>query len=184
MTADCEANYARICRLLPALLPLAERGRREASAGTGRLDFSPLQRELLVELAVDEPARLLLIVEEQSRYTTMLTIEMSYVANCTSCDSVAGTPEYSGGSMSVRMYHDLRLAEVISVCGQRISLASYEFPNASMFQPDEKAQQNHFLAELLSLSIQKGLFVDTDSQLNLAEIFSPDVDGLCAASSR
>ena len=183
MTADCEANYARICRLLPALVSLAERGRLEASAGSGQYAFEPLQRELLIELPVGEPARLALTVDEQSRFTTLLTVEMSYMASHENTDSIVSNSQYLGGVMNVRMYHDLQLAEVISVSGQRISLASYALPNASMFQPEEKAQQNRFLAELLGMSIQKGLSINADAPLNPAEMFSSVTGRLCATSN-
>ena len=163
MSADCEANYARLSRLLPDVMSSAEARLAGQGVVTG-LEAEPIERELLVELSLQEPARFYLAVTEQCRYTTTLELRVEL-------------PEPSGGaggesekewgtatgplSMRVRMYHDVQLAEVIAFSGRRTALASYEYPNEAMFQPDEKAQQNHFLAELLSLSLHKGLALNT-----------------------
>ena len=71
------------------------------------------------------------------------------------------------------MYHDLRLAEVVTVSGRRLGLAKYEYPNELMFQPDEKVQQNLFLAELLGQFVQYGLAAEKD-RLDLEALFSVD----------
>ncbi|MCF1426526.1 MAG: DUF1249 domain-containing protein [Shewanella sp.] len=54
----------------------------------------------------------------------------------------------------VRVYHDAKLAEVLS--GQQIShfKAVYDYPNVRMYQRDEKYQVNVFLEELLKIGRQ------------------------------
>ncbi|BDM65798.1 DUF1249 domain-containing protein [Shewanella sp. NFH-SH190041] len=51
----------------------------------------------------------------------------------------------------VRVYHDAKLAEVLT--GQQISQlqAVYDYPNLRMYQRDEKYQVNAFLEELLKI---------------------------------
>ena len=59
------------------------------------------------------------------------------------------------------------MAEVVACNQQPSRLASYQYPNELMFQPDEKEQQNRFLAAWLSLTLKQGLsetvFLDTQS---------------------
>jgi uncharacterized protein YqiB (DUF1249 family) len=44
----------------------------------------------------------------------------------------------------------------------------YQYPNASMYQRDEKAQQNRYLGEWLSLCLSHGHSLD--NPLNILEI--------------
>ncbi|TDY02451.1 DUF1249 domain-containing protein [Thiohalophilus thiocyanatoxydans] len=55
--------------------------------------------------------------------------------------------------MSVRVYHDARLAEVIGYQGVERLLARYELPNAGMLYPDEKRQANLLLHDWLAMFI-------------------------------
>ena len=48
------------------------------------------------------------------------------------------------------MYHDARMAEVVSAEHARRLRSIYPYPNEAMHQPDEKAQLNLFLGEWLS----------------------------------
>lgn len=66
-------------------------------------------------------------------------------------------PGYLEPTMQVRMYHDARMAEVLS--SQQISgvRASYDYPNSRMHQRDEKMQMNQFLAEWLTFCLEHGL---------------------------
>ncbi len=54
-----------------------------------------------------------------------------------------------GPSLTVRLYHDARLAEVTEVTPFRRVKARHEYPNPAMHQPDEKQQWNRFLGEWL-----------------------------------
>ncbi len=61
-------------------------------------------------------------------------------------------------SITVRLYHDARSAEVVEYQGRKHFLrAAYEYPNVDMRQPDEKAQINRFLGEYLSLCLSHGV---------------------------
>lgn len=51
--------------------------------------------------------------------------------------------------MTVRLYHDARLAEVTAADRFRRVPARHDYPNPAMHQPDEKQQWNRFLAEWL-----------------------------------
>jgi len=172
MTADCEANYLRICRLLPAVVTLADKARVAADTVTGRYATQPLHRELLVALPGEEEASLTLVVQDQSRYTSTVKLELAYAsAGKISCLS-GGSIGRIGTRLIVRMYHDMRLAEVVSVSGRRVGLARYEYPNDRMFQPDEKAQQNLFLAELMGLFVQQGRMTGREQGFDLAQLFT------------
>jgi uncharacterized protein YqiB (DUF1249 family) len=58
--------------------------------------------------------------------------------------------------MQVRVYHDARLAEVVSFASRRRVQPHYDYPNPAMHQPDEKSQWNRFLGEWLSHCLQHG----------------------------
>jgi len=57
--------------------------------------------------------------------------------------------------MSVRVYHDARLAEVIGYQGVERLLARYELPNAGMLHQDEKRQANLLLHDWLAMFINR-----------------------------
>lgn len=52
--------------------------------------------------------------------------------------------------LEVQVYHDARMAEVVSAEHTRRLRSIYPYPNEAMHQPDEKAQLNLFLGEWLS----------------------------------
>lgn len=63
-------------------------------------------------------------------------------------------PDYLRPQMQVRLYHDARMAEVLS-CKHITQLqASYEYPNAGMLQKNEKEMVNQFLCEWLNFCLQ------------------------------
>lgn len=140
MMADCEANYARICRLLPAVLLDMDTDNHSADSCT-----------LAIDLASDQPAKLTMVVRERFRFTTTIDIQVLI-------DSFSGLDGEPGCvNMAVRLYHDVNMAEVFACNHQANRLASYDYPNESMFQPDEKAQQNRFLGEWLGLCLRHGM---------------------------
>jgi uncharacterized protein YqiB (DUF1249 family) len=63
--------------------------------------------------------------------------------------------------MVVRLYHDARSAEILDLEGRGQLDGLYAYPNRNMHQPDEKAQQNRFLAEFLGISLELGVAVPT-----------------------
>lgn len=126
LQAACEANYARLLRLLPDM--------REAQ-GERRVALS--QGDLLLGV--------LLRVTENCPYTTTLEVRQEH-----------SLPWLPVPRLEVRAYHDARMAEVIGAENARRFRGSYPYPNAAMHQPDEKTQLNLFLGEWLSHCIACG----------------------------
>jgi len=87
-----------------------------------------------------------LTIAESTRYTTLVTIEQIYPA----------VSYWSFPSMTVRLYHDARVAEVCS--SQQIFRfkARYDYPNKRLHQRDEKHQINQFLADWLRYCLAHG----------------------------
>lgn len=120
MTAQCEANYGRLVRLLQWL------GERD-------------EAQLLLPHGEAVPGTLTLRVLERCRYTTMLELEQHNAHSL-----------LPGPALTVRMYHDARSAEVSAARPYRRTVpARHDYPNAAMHQRDEKIQWNRFLAEWL-----------------------------------
>tara|TARA_R110000737_G_scaffold982_3_gene2830 strand:- start:7656 stop:8114 length:459 start_codon:yes stop_codon:yes gene_type:complete len=89
-------------------------------------------------------------VNEVTKYTTLLTI--SQEANIRGYNLT----ELYRPKMVVRLYHDARMAEVISNQDVRQIKPRYDYPNDKMHLPDEKQQVNYFLKEWLQLCLQFG----------------------------
>ena len=127
LQAACEANYARLLRLLPDM--------REAQ-GERRVALS--QGDLLLGV-------LLIRVTENCPYTTTLEVRQEH-----------SLPWLPVPQLEVQVYHDARMAEVISAEHARRFRSIYPYPNVFMHQPDEKAQLNVFLGEWLSHCLALG----------------------------
>lgn len=56
----------------------------------------------------------------------------------------------------VRMYHDAKVAEVLSGLNKGMLPPTYPYPNDQMKQPDEKIQLNRFLSEWLNFCLEFG----------------------------
>lgn len=127
LLGDCEINYHRLIRLLPAL---EDRDHWlfgvDANAG-------PLRQ---VSISV----------VERSRYTTTVAVAQESLLN----DWVPKP------TITVRLYHDAQMAEVLAFQCQRPRQSRYEYPNERMYQRDEKAQQNAFLGEWLEFCLRAG----------------------------
>lgn len=121
LQAACEANYARLMRLLPNMREHTESRRVALSQG----------EHLLGVLALD--------VLESCPYTTTLCVRQEH-----------SLPWLPVPQLEVRVYHDARMAEVVSAENARRLHIHYPYPNAAMHQPDEKSQLNLFLGEWLS----------------------------------
>ena len=120
LQAVCEANYARLMRLLPQM---------RASEDIRRVAMSQGDRLLGV---------LVLQVLETCPYTSTLLVTQEH------CLPWLPVPQ-----MEVRVYHDARMAEVTRAENARRLRGIYSYPNAQMHQPDEKTQLNLFLGEWL-----------------------------------
>ncbi len=86
---------------------------------------------------------------EITKYTTVIDI-------C-QCDD---HPVFPLPRMTVRLYHDARVAEVCS--SEQISRIKprYDYPNSKMMQKDEKHQLNQFLSDWLSFCLRQGMIKD------------------------
>ena len=86
-------------------------------------------------------------VVERSPYTTLIRLSQHPDA-----------PWNHKARMTVRLYHDARSAEVVEYQVRKHFLrAVYDYPNADMRQPDEKAQINRFLGEYLAHCLSHGV---------------------------
>jgi hypothetical protein len=125
--AECEANYARLRKLMPG------------AGDSWRLALG----------ADDNHREIHIQVLERSRYTT--TVQLTQLAGDYAFSDWLQLPK-----LTVRLYHDAKLAEVLAWEGHRRLRARYEYPNQAMYQSDEKAQLNRFLGEWLSLCLSQG----------------------------
>jgi hypothetical protein len=64
--------------------------------------------------------------------------------------------DYLLTQLDVRLYHDVRMAEVLSSQGVSRLRVNYQQPNPEMRHPDEKHQVNQFLADWLMLIKTRG----------------------------
>lgn len=102
--------------------------------------------------ALDGQTSVVAVIDETTPYTALVTLSQHR----------PGTPAYLLPSMRVRLYHDARVAEVLT--SQQISKLAprYDYPNAKMHQRDEKYRVNHFLGEWLALSRRIGYCLPQD----------------------
>ncbi len=133
----CERNYAQLRHLLPLS---AHRN------GSSRFISTPPSTvdSQLIQINPQEGYRIRLL--ELCKFTT--TIKIEHVSQ-----TALGwlRPQFE-----VRLYHDARLAEVISCQQMRRFKAVYDYPNLEMMQPDEKRQINMLLRDWLMLCQRQG----------------------------
>lgn len=92
---------------------------------------------------------IVLRLREQTPYTSLM--EMS-------AEGGTDTPSWlASPTLQIRLYHDARMAEVVSFAGFRRARSRYAYPNELMFHSDEKAQWNAFLADWLRYCLRHGL---------------------------
>ena len=127
LQAACEANYARLMRLLPDMRHAPEARRIGVTHGDQMLGV------LALEVVLACP------------YTTTLQVRQEH-----------SLPWLPVPQLDVRVYHDARMAEVVGAENARRLHIRYPYPNAAMHQPDEKTQLNLFLGEWLSHCIACG----------------------------
>lgn len=99
-----------------------------------------------LSVGISEQVLFVLRVLETAPYTWHVSIEQ-----CT-----PGLPVFMRMKVRVRLYHDVRMAEVCA--SQQISTLqpSYDYPNQKMHHRNEKEQVNFFLAEWLRCCLQYG----------------------------
>lgn len=110
------------------------------------LPRSDMVGDMLVYLVCDDVYQLEII--ESTRYTTVITLGLL------ESEKVA---DYLSPLLTVRLYHDARVAEVCAV--QQISRLKpiYDYPNLRMHQKNEKHQVNLFLGDWLKHCLRHGL---------------------------
>jgi len=133
--AECDANYVRLLRLFPNL--------RDDDRQSIALPLTGFDAEVTFE------------VLEKGPYTTLLKMD---VQSDQKWMALAGAP-----SMTVRVYHDAKSAEVVSYQAQNRFHGVYDYPNTRMRQRDEKVQINRFLREFLTLCLEHGASTQTIS---------------------
>jgi len=106
---------------------------REQDASTFGVDINGLQLTITLK------------VLERGPYTTLLRLTQE-----------PAPPWSKKPSLTIRLYHDARCAEVVEYQGKRHFRAVYDYPNEDMRHPDEKAQINRFLSEYLALCLAHG----------------------------
>lgn len=128
--AECEANYWRLIKLLAG-----------AAQDDYRFMVSRGQRQWLHRLQVIE----------RSRYTLTLVLSM---------ESSQSSSWLKMPRLTVRIYEDAQLAEVLAWEGHKRLRPRYAYPNPLMYQHDEKLQINQFLGEWLTLCLAEGHSLD------------------------
>ncbi|NWO03581.1 MAG: DUF1249 domain-containing protein [Idiomarinaceae bacterium] len=108
--------------------------------------LSQLESEAEVALYAGENLAFNLRNVSESRYTSDIEIEQLK----------PNWADYLQAKMTVRLYHDVRMAEIISSQGVTRLAARYQQPNREMRHRDEKHQVNQFLADWLTLCREQG----------------------------
>ncbi|MGK0441506.1 MAG: hypothetical protein ACJA0N_001305 [Pseudohongiellaceae bacterium] len=129
--AECEANYARVMKLMPNM-------------------HEEDERAFMVQLPGGLAVQFRLNVIERCKYTTIM--EFSQLDN-----GFAGQLDWAPGPhFTLRVYHDARMTEVSAFHGNHRLRSSYNYPNKTMFHKDEKAQLNLLLGEWLKHCLSHG----------------------------
>ncbi len=92
---------------------------------------------------------------EVTRYTSVICFEQESLGH-----TFNSIPDIIASGlhprMTIRLYHDARMAEVLSTQDIRRVKPRYDYPNSKMYQQDEKQQTNQFLNEWLHLCLDLG----------------------------
>ena len=107
--------------------------------------FPDYETANLREFNLGKGERVRIDVAERCRYTTHMKV----------CQQ-GGEDWLVPPRFELRAYHDARMVEVIGFQSQKHIAARYEYPNPGMHAPDEKTQQNIFLAEWLGHCLAQG----------------------------
>lgn len=132
LIGDCESNYSRFMELLPELDD-SEHWRFGVTANPA------------ADSGAEESCKQVFIqVMERTKYTVTLAVDQESLL-----DKWVPKP-----LLTVRLYHDVKVAEVLSFQKNRYLRQNYPYPNDKMFHPDEKAQLNRFLGEWLDFCLR------------------------------
>ncbi|MDX2369051.1 MAG: DUF1249 domain-containing protein [Colwellia sp.] len=114
---------------------------------------------LAYAITVNEVTRYTSLIKFEQKVLVQKDVEQQKSANKTLLHSLHPR-------MSIRLYHDARMAEVISSQDIHQVKPRYDYPNKHMHQQDEKQQINQFLNEWLHLCLTHGQ-VDVELKANL-----------------
>ena len=142
--ARCESNYRRLRQIFP--------------------DMAVDKRCL--GLTNSQNREVVLSVKERTPFTTLLVIEERLRSDAGSVSA----DWYKPPVLTVRMYHDAKLAEVVSCDSMRSVKPKNPYPNKKMLQRDEKAQWNRFLEEWLTVCLKHGYVTEPGLVLESGEV--------------
>jgi len=131
-TAMHEANYAKLQRVMPQINTLQ-----------GDLKYS----------SQSNGHHVLIHILEKTKYTTAFSLTLTHQS------MLDWVPKIF---MKVRTYHDAKVAEVLNFQGHSRFEPSYDYPNPSMFQTNEKQQINHFFSEWLDHCLNSRVVFDDE----------------------
>lgn len=126
--ALCDGNYMRLHRL-----------RKLEAGGQPVCEFELRRQEQYL-------GRVRIQVLQVAKFTETLLLEQIHNAG-----RWLNNPQ-----LTVRVYHDAAMAEVISCYRDRQIAAVNDYPNRFMHHPDEKVQVNSFLADWLDYCLRFG----------------------------
>lgn len=126
--ALCEGNYRRLERL-----------RQVESMGQPCSEFELHRNDTYL-------GRVRIQVLQSARYTETLLLEQIH----------NGGRWLNNPELTVRVYHDAGMAEVISWRREKRIAPVNDYPNRFMHHPDEKVQVNSFLADWLDFCLRFG----------------------------
>jgi uncharacterized protein YqiB (DUF1249 family) len=132
--AELQATCAKNYALLMSLLP--------------DIDTS----ELSYTFSASKTLQYRITLLDTAPYTTTLKMEQINGA------AILPTPV-----MDVRLYHDAKMAEVLSSQYAGAIAPSYDYPNPDMHQKDEKERVNAFLSEWLNFCLKHRQTVSTNA---------------------
>lgn len=102
---------------------------------------------------INEHLAYVITVNEVTRYTSLITFEQKNLQQKITSKVLLNALH---PRMSIRLYHDAQMAEVISSQDIHQVKPRYDYPNKRMHQEDEKQQINQFLNEWLHLCLTHG----------------------------
>ncbi len=108
-------------------------------------------QELSYEFSLSEELKYKIQIIESTRYTS--TLEMSQFSS--------NTPSFLQPKMTIRLYHDAKVAEVLESQQTAQLKPVYEYPNLNMHQRNEKFMVNIFLAEWLHFCLTQKARIPT-----------------------
>lgn len=200
MAALCESNYLRLDRLLSVAFAESEDVRSANGHRWNKIACGSRGYVLLPDM----DAALSLLICDAAPYTTTIRVQKCPLTHACSTealdffdgqtagrelgDEARGDRElpFSGWSVSLalnlKVYHDLRMAEVTDYAGAGVGRSRHDYPNAAMLSVDERDQQNRMLSEWLRYALEKGV-APLRGQAMMGEGFSALSEGAIEQAS-